>query len=111
MSNMASHPAKTTFTCLEVWELWKQAFATAANSLGLPDVLETVAAIGRLPVGCPQQENKTGPDELTLLLEALDPVPVRGNGQWLDAYQQDIQYWEFTCSSGMRPGSPATNRN
>ena len=95
---MASHPSKTTFTCLEVWELWKQAFATAADSLGLPDILETVAAMSRSPVGCPHQENNTGLKKLTLLLEALDPVPIQGKGQWWDAYQQDIQYWAFTCS-------------
>jgi len=95
---MASHPGQTTFACLEDWILWKQAFATAASSLCLPNVLETVSASSRLAVGWPQQENKTGPDGLKLLLEALDPVPVRRDGQWLDAYQQDIQYWEFSCS-------------
>ena len=79
-STMAIHLSKTTSSFLEGWVLWKQAFAAAAHSLGLPDILVMVAAVGR-SIGCPQQENNKIQDELTLQLEVLDPAPVRRKGQ------------------------------
>ena len=95
---MASHLSKTTPSFLEVWGLWKQAFAAAAHSLGLPDILVLVAAVDGSRSGCPQQENNKIQDELMLQLEVLDPAPVRRKGQRLEAYGQDIHNLALHCS-------------